>query len=197
LHPAHRVAILGRIFQFEPPQQRLGQGRFAFSSNRDLTRGTEAVAKGATADGSRHVCLFHLSSATHAAGGCIATFFPFRSAPGCAPERGRHDRIQFNTRPLDAVRVTPLQLEFSRHQRREYPPAAGRVAHSNVQTRGGILIVGRFFGSGTTDSDCSRLPVQAGAPKRWAAKTCCRPRAGSRCLELGFAESGLTVPTAG
>jgi hypothetical protein len=67
LHPVPEAAILGRPFQFEPPQQPLDEGRFAFSSNRDLTRGTEteAVATAAIANGSLHLFSFSFIFAWH------------------------------------------------------------------------------------------------------------------------------------
>jgi hypothetical protein len=162
------------------------------------------VAKEAAANGSRHVSLFFLSSAASPSGGWIATFLPFRSRlrrlPGRAPERVWHDRIGSSTKPLEDIRVTPLQIGSSRRQGREYPPGAGSVFNPKARDGREILVAGSVLGSGTTDSDCARLRLRAGASKLWAGRMARGHRARSRCLELGFEvdlESGLTVPAAG
>jgi hypothetical protein len=143
------------------------------------------VAKEAAADGSRHVSWLFLSSASDAAKGSIATFFPsrshLRSSPGRAPEPvrrlDRRDRIRFNTKALAGVQVTLLRIGFSRHQGPEHSPGAGWVAKEKMQAGREILIVGDVFGSGTTDSDCARPRWRAGASKGWTGQE--RGRAGT------------------
>jgi hypothetical protein len=107
------------------------------------------VAKEAAANGSRHVCLFFLSSATYPAGGRIATFFPFRSCLRDTPGRARAGAARPYTvehHPLDLVRVTSLQIGLSRHQGRQSPPGADSVANPTVQAGREILIAEKSLG---------------------------------------------------